>query len=253
MSNNALTVVQISDCHLFSDSSACYQQANVYENLCRVLNHIQQFTTADIVVFSGDLTQDHSQASYQLFVQAFTETAFALPVYYLAGNHDDTALLQRYLDEVPFRSNKSIDSANWQIFLLNSKSETPAGWVYKNELDQLAEQIDENKAQLLIMHHHPIDLGYFIDKHGLKNKETLYSFLEQYPSIQAMACGHVHHAVTLPILLPKRSVSLYTCPSTSVQFDVNSKINMRTTLQTAGYRVFKLLADKRVSSKVVYI
>ena len=85
-------VVQISDSHLFADTSGLHHDTNVYQNLIKVLQNIKQLPHVDIIVFTGDLTQDHTDASYQLFVQAFNACEIITPVYYLAGNHDEPKL-----------------------------------------------------------------------------------------------------------------------------------------------------------------
>ena len=65
------TLAQISDSHLFADHNGMHHQTNVYQNLLKVLLAIKVQPMIDAMVFTGDLTQDHSEASYQLFMQAF--------------------------------------------------------------------------------------------------------------------------------------------------------------------------------------
>lgn len=244
-------LIQISDSHLFADKSGLHHNTNVYQNLTKVLNEIKQLAHVDAIVFTGDLTQDHSDRSYLLFAQAFSDSGITTPVYYLAGNHDEPELLKRYLVSSPFCQAKVIETTHWQVILVESKSETPAGKICHQQLEYVANAINVSKSQLLLTHHHPIDVGFFIDRHGLINKQQFQDFIDKFPSIAAIGCGHVHQALTLPMLLKQRTVSLFTCPATSIQFDMTSE-NACANGQPPGYRIF-ILAENRIVTDVVYV
>lgn len=151
-------IAQFSDCHLFADKQAKHLGANVWQNLILVLSDIANRNNIDCVVFTGDLTQDHSEAAYQHFVEAVEQAKIATPVFFLAGNHDDRRLLTKYLTAPIFQTNKTISNDFWQIQLLDSKSDTPSGLVSQKNLQAFSEQIEIKKFQLLMMHHHPIDV-----------------------------------------------------------------------------------------------
>ena len=250
-----LVIAQFSDCHLFADTHGLHHGANVYQNLLKVISAIAQDKNIDIVVFTGDLTQDHSEQSYVNFVQAVHLTKLVKPVYFLAGNHDEFSLLDKYLAGSPFNPLKFIESEHWQISLLNTKSATPAGFVSEQSLLTLSQNINRNKKQLLFTHHHPIDVNYFIDKHGLENKPALWQVLAEYSSINAIACGHVHRALELEQLIDNRKISVLTCPATSIQFDPQAssvKALVATRGQGIGYRRFSLYSNSRFSTQVVF-
>ena len=63
MSSSAITLAQISDCHLFADKSALHCGINVYDNLKRVLAELSGNPSLDYLVFTGDLSQE-SQRSF---------------------------------------------------------------------------------------------------------------------------------------------------------------------------------------------
>ena len=255
-----LIIAQISDCHLFADVTQCHYGADVYNNFLTVLQKLKVNTAIDVIVFTGDLSQDHTERSYQNFVNAVHQAKISVPFYYLAGNHDEPQLLNKYLISAPFYQQKLIEQKNWQIILLNSKSETPAGIIVQDELQRLktlSAETNTDKHQLVMMHHHAIDVGYFIDRHGLKNSDVFWQVIEQQPTIKAIACGHVHRALTV-YLSPnkpqenKRSIPLYTCPATSIQFDP-AKETVSSTGESAGYRLFTLFADGKIETNVVYV
>jgi Icc protein len=200
-----------------------------------------------------------------LFVQAIETTKITVPVYFLCGNHDEPELFKRYFVNAPFCSETVIENAHWQILLLNSKSETPAGFVNNSALNQLNEAVDTDKSQLLFMHHHPIDVGYFIDKHGLKNKKDFWQAIDHSQgynqkynqknsqnSIKGIACGHIHQGLTLEPNDTGRSTTLYTCPATSIQFDPTAE-TVKALPIGPGYRLFYLSTNASLTTEIKYL
>ncbi|PKG83831.1 3',5'-cyclic-nucleotide phosphodiesterase [Colwellia sp. 75C3] len=256
-----IVLAQITDSHLFSSLDGLHHGHNVFDNLRNVLLSVRNNAQIDYVVFTGDLTQDHTEQSYQNFVDCVHECDITVPIYYLAGNHDEPELLAKYFSVSPFLAGKEISLSHWQVQLVDSKSATPAGYVSEPVLEKLQSAIMPGKHQLLMMHHHPIDVGYFIDKHGLQNKADFWQAINGYNNIKAIACGHVHSAMELtnPVsnLLSKplnqklkEPVVLYTCPATSIQFDPNVD-GVAALAKGPGYRVFYLYADGQLNTDVV--
>ncbi len=244
----AFTIAQFSDCHLFADKNSKHFGANVWQNLTEVLTDIAQHNNVDCAVFTGDLTQDHSERSYQYFVEAVVEAQFIIPVYFLAGNHDDKEMLAKYLIAPNFQINNVISDDFWQVQLVDSKSETPSGLISELALDELAQRIEKNKFQLLMMHHHPVNIGYYIDKHGLINQQVFWKTVNQLNNsnmnIKAIACGHVHRASQLT----KDHVDIYTCPATSVQFG-DTKEEMASIMPS--YRLLYLHSNGTITSEII--
>jgi len=247
-----LNIVQISDCHLFADISSQHCGADVYQNLIDALKHLKLNQELDLIIFTGDLTQDHSDGSYQRFVDAVQTCQIDLPFYYLPGNHDNVAKLDEYLVGLPFIDDKIINNKHWQVILLNSKSDNPSGHIPSSTWQQVKQTIDVNKHQLLIMHHHPIDVGYFIDRHGLTDQNEFWQNLNKFPSIKAIACGHVHQALNILPKSRQQTVPVYTCPATSIQFDAN-KDTVSDNGQGPGYRLFTLLETGELLTEAIFL
>lgn len=248
ISEKPFTIAQFSDCHLFSDKTATHFGANVWQNLTQVLTDIAKRKNIDCAVFTGDLTQDHSESSYQHFVEAIAKAALTIPVYYLAGNHDDKTMMAKYLTVPTFQVNNTINHKFWQLQLLDSKGETPSGLVNEKAFTELAQKIDNKKFQLLMMHHHPVNIGYYIDKHGLINQEGFWQAVNKLnndnSNIKAIACGHVHRASQLS----KDNVAIYTCPATSVQFG-DTKEEMASLMPS--YRLLYLQSNGTIASEII--
>ncbi len=241
-------IAQFSDCHLFADKTVEYFGAHVWQNLISVLANIAQRVDVDCIVFTGDLTQDHSEQSYQYFFEAVEQANFNAPIYFLAGNHDDRELITKHLTTPTFQPNKTISCGHWQIQLVDSKSDTPSGLVDQERLQLLSQRIDKDKYQLLMMHHHHVDLGYYIDKHGLLNQDEFWQTItrlnESGLSIKAIACGHVHRASQLS----KHHVDIYTCPATSIQF---GETKDKAGSIIPSYRLFHLESNGTINSEII--
>jgi len=254
--SSPLVVAQFSDSHLFGDINQYHHDANVYNNLQQVLANMANNKKIDVIVFTGDLTQDHSQGSYQNFAELVKQANINSPVFYLAGNHDEPELLTQYLVEPTFSSSQCFETEQWKIQLIDSKSNTPAGFVNQKSLSKLKSRVEGQKFQLLMMHHHPVDVGYFIDRHGLINQNEFWHGINtlnhQGCNIQAIACGHVHRAMKLSKKTkhPEQSLDVYTCPATSIAFDPQKE-----TVSSLGvapsYRLFYLYDDGSINSDIV--
>ncbi len=188
---------------------------NVYQNLLRVLAQIGEDGDMQFAIFSGDLSQDHSKQSYRNFVQAVEESKINIPIYWLAGNHDSLRYMENLLTHRLICHDKDIEIQGLQLILLNSKSDTPAGFVRPTELERLAHV---SKPTLVMMHHHAIPVNYFIDRHGLLNREEFWHAVNIQDKVIGVACGHIHRGITIAPGVQNKA-PLYGCPATSIQFD----------------------------------
>ena len=93
--------VHISDTHIAADPFyAAYGHAPL-PNLEALVTKINALTfPVDFVLHTGDLTADGSEEAYQLARRVLA--GLRLPIHYVAGNHDDSDILQRsMLDRAP--------------------------------------------------------------------------------------------------------------------------------------------------------
>ena len=267
--NNTFTIAQFSDSHLFADKLGLHHGANVYQNLRSVCRDIADNSAVDVAVFTGDLTQDHTVDSYQRFKEVVGDILCDKKVYFLAGNHDDNAILDDVLCNNPFKQAKQFSRGNWQFHLLDSTSEKPAGHVDIAELqgqihaanlyhqgeEQLqphAQQQQKQQFQFCFMHHHPIDVGYFIDRHGLTNQNEFWQQMNSWELLKGIACGHVHRDIYFAASAPKQNVPVYTCPATSIKFARDQERLVAESVRP-GYRLFDFHHNGEITSQVIYL
>ncbi|SET87110.1 metallophosphoesterase [Thalassotalea agarivorans] len=242
-----LSILQISDSHLFAEKDGLHFGASVYNNLVEVLEYSKQFSL-DAIVFTGDLTQDHSEASYQRFVDAFQGADIRIPVYVLPGNHDDSHYLQTVLNDNPFVQANSLKTAYWQCAFTDSTSDTPAGYF---DVAQLAE-FDAERHIALFMHHHPVPVGYFIDRHGLKNSASFWPALTEHNNVKLVACGHVHKGLKFSKEDTGLCCNVYTCPATSIEFDKHPADLVAASIRP-GLRIWQFYQDGSYTTQCHYL
>ncbi|GGW56309.1 metallophosphoesterase [Alishewanella tabrizica] len=206
-------IVQITDCHLLAEIDGVYQGCQPAVHLQQVVTHLQH-SLPDAVVLTGDLTQDHSCASYQLLADILAP--LTCPVLLLPGNHDDIDELQALAARTTLQLCEALVLAPWQVFLLNSKGATPSGSFALHKQVALQQQFAQSTQAYfwLFMHHHPQPLGCFIDKHGLIDRSAFWALVDTETRIKGIGHGHAHLAYHTSYAGRK----IVGCPASSVQF-----------------------------------
>jgi Icc protein len=259
-----LRIAQLTDCHLLV-APGRYEGVDSLANLHRVLAQIKA-QNYDLVVVTGDITQDHTLASYQLLAQACEHYLPQTMVVWLPGNHDDIDDLHTTLSNEPMNPAKHVSLGNWHILMLNTKGPTPSGVVCEQHLNQIEKRLDGIKPQqhvLAFCHHHPLPVNGYIDKHILQNGEQLLVLLAKYPQVKCLAHGHVHQArvtainsdgLPTPVEKPQcqTGFTLLATPATSIQFKVNSLLKANDHGGPA-FRDFKLFDDGTFETAVVWL
>lgn len=209
---HSVRIAQLTDCHLLAAPEGMYQGVQPYHTLAAVLAAIKH-SKLDALILTGDLTQDHSVASYQHYLALLAE--FSLPVFWLPGNHDDSQLMSTLFQQSPFRPEKQLFAAGWQLLLLDSTGSTPAGYFPSTRLQSLQHQLQSDiRPCWLFSHHHPAPIGSSIDRHGWLDAEPFWQLLHQHTQVQGIAHGHCHHAYHRQL----QGKNVVGCPATSVQF-----------------------------------
>ncbi len=208
----AATLVQITDCHLLATPDALYQGVRPYRHLQRLLDNLR--AEAPLLMLTGDLTEDHSPASYTLLQQLLAD--WPAPVFLLPGNHDERQALAHLSAQPPFRPERRLALPGWQLWLLDSKGETPAGSFPPSRLATLEQWLTQSADRQIFWfcHHHLLPIGSFIDRFDQQDKAGLLAMLEREGRLRGLAHGHCHHAYQRE----HRHFVQVGCPASSVQF-----------------------------------
>jgi Icc protein len=242
----SLTIVHLSDCHLFANTEQCGNGAiNPYISLQSVLAKIAVLQ-ADLVIASGDISGDESVHSYQHFQQLWRESTIRAPLMVLPGNHDNECLLADVLSkEYNWPTSLSL-APHWQVHGLNSKATGTQGSVSDQQLSTLAQQLKAHPDiyHLIAVHHHPIACGGWMDAHSWHNREGFMDLVACHPQVKAVVYGHIHHASEQM----RQDCRFLSVPSTCWQWA--NQAEFACSGESPGYRVLTLYPDGQLSSQV---
>lgn len=254
MSNKKVaTIIQITDNHLLGDPQKLFLGVNTFKHLTHIIADLNQriihneISKPDLVVFSGDISQDFSDSSYQLFLKACENIPYKIAA--IPGNHDDLNLFQNILSKKIDITTKHYFFSNWQIILLNSHWPFHvAGFLEKNELEflDLTLKNHDQKPTLIFVHHHTIPVNEaWLDRHILKNNEEFLDILNKYSNVKAVICGHIHQETEII----NNNIKFIATPATAFQF-TKSIQTFKLDALMPGYRVCDFFADDSFTTKV---
>ncbi len=243
-----VVVIQITDSHLFADPAARLLGLDTHASLAAVIDKVLDgHPSMDVVLATGDITQDGSEAAYQRFLTA----ASRLPAecYWIPGNHDDAGLMERIGRTAGVWADW-VDAGQWRIVMLDSSVPgSVAGHLGDVEFERLEAALAgaEGRHVMVCLHHHPVAIGSdWMEPLGLRDAKRLMSRLDGAPQIKVVLWGHIHQQLDER----RGTLRLLATPSTCVQFAEHSS-DFATDTLAPGYRWLKLFADGRLETGVV--
>lgn len=230
---STLRILHLSDTHLFGDDARHYGVIDTAANLRRALEHVAD-EQLDLIVCTGDVSEDGSVASYQLALQHLEPWAQArgARLVFAAGNHDERAAFREVLGAgqpgaaaAPFEPNgtggqltdtpiASVASVNgWRTIVLDS-SVPGAGYgaLDPAQLDFLADALatPAEHGSVLVMHHPPVAAQTdLLQALALDDAAAaaLWNVLSG-TDVRAILCGHYH----LPIVETVDGITVVVAP-----------------------------------------
>ena len=246
-------IVQLTDCHLFSDADGNVRDIVTRPRLDTVLRELRRRTPGpDLLVITGDTAHDEALATYEAMHEALGDWVPRLRI--VPGNHDDRRLLRRVFadscGDARGRVTFHVDTAGWQLIGLDSQltGETP-GELGDEQLTWLRSRLEVAPGlnTLLFVHHPPIEVGSpWLDEIGLQDAEALRLLLHEHQQVRLVACGHVHQEITGSLA----GASVHTTPAVGPQFRPHTAA-LEIDPGPPGYRVVELWPDGRWSTEVV--
>lgn len=194
---------------------------------------------ADLILATGDLAQDASEEAYRLFGEKLKP--FQCDTAWIAGNHDDSPLLNRVASELNAGS-RHLVMGGWQFVLLDSSVPGKVyGQLAESELAFLEKSLAENPdlPALITLHHHPVDIDTkWMSSIGLRNSDDFWRIVDRFPQVKTVLWGHIHQEYDEY----RKGVRLLATPSTCIQFKAGS-VNFSVEERAPGYRWFEMLPN----------
>nr|WP_314479278.1 3',5'-cyclic-AMP phosphodiesterase [uncultured Pseudomonas sp.] len=240
-----VNVVHLTDAHLFASPEGSMLGLNTRDSLRHVVQQaLREQRDTDLLVCTGDLSQDASVASYDAFRQL--TAGFVAPARWLPGNHDEAQVMARLAPELV---QPVTDIGAWRIVMLDTAVPGAAhGWLHDTQLSLLEAALRSagERHCLLCLHHQPVDIGCaWIAPIGLRNADALFAVVERYPQVRALLWGHVHQEWDQW----RGDLRLLATPSTCIQFAPGSE-DFEVSQQHPGYRWIRLHADGRLDTGI---
>ena len=242
-------MVQVSDCHLFASTEGKLLGLNTQFSLDRVLELVRaEQTHMDLILATGDLSQDASLEAYTRLDDALSE--FGVPTYWIEGNHDKPApMLEALRDHKAEMGPCVIERGAWTIIMLDSTipGEVP-GDLYDDDIEFLDRSLRNAAGEhiMVCLHHHPIPMGCkWLDTQVVASADRFFEVIDRHDRVRAVIWGHVHQEYSGE----RNGVKLYSVPSTCVQFKPFSE-DFAVDKIPPGYRWFDLYPDGRIETTV---
>jgi Icc protein len=248
MANLPFKIIQLSDAHLMAEQDGALLGVKTEESFKAVLELIRQEEHhVDLILLSGDLSQDGSEASYLRLANLLQP--FHAPVYYVPGNHDDLKVLAHIYPYANVSSHKHIILKNWQLILLNSqKPGAVEGLLAPSQLSYLQHclQTYPEHHAIISFHHNPLSVGCeWLDKQGVKNANEFWQLVNMHTNVHTVLFGHVHQE----FFQQTQQISCYAAPSTCIQFK-RQQNNFGLENLPPGYRWINIYADGRLETGI---
>ncbi len=166
----------------------------------------------DFVLHTGDVAYDPEPDVYSAIAALMGE--LDVPVYYLAGNHDDSQTLQRLLmgrgdDEIQTYLHYEFEAKGVQVVCVDSNAphhheegkEAPAGRVPDSQLEWLDMlcTADDERPLLIAIHHNVLPMGvpWLDDWMRTENGEAFHAVVRQARDrLQGVFHGHIHQNIS---------------------------------------------------------
>jgi len=245
--DSSVLLVQLSDSHLFADASSKLLGMNTRDSLKAVIERVLAEQPAiDLLVASGDLSQDGSVESYEAFRLASAQ--ICAPARWIPGNHDELSEMLEAAQRSEFLESIT-DVGGWRVTMLDSSVPgSVPGYLQDAQLQMLARSLSEapERHHLVCLHHNPVPIGCaWMDSIGLRNPEALFAVLDRFPQVRAVLWGHVHQEYDQM----RANVRLLASPSTCIQFTPGS-VQFKVDTTAPGYRWLRLQADGQIETGV---
>jgi Icc protein len=245
--DDSVWLVQLSDSHLFAEADGALLGMNTADSLQRVIDLVlAQQPRIDLMLATGDLSQDGTLESYQRFRQLTRQ--IAAPARWLAGNHDEPQVMELVTSGSDLLA-PVVDIGNWRITLLDSAVPgSVPGYLQDDQLQLLTRSLSEapERHHLICLHHHPVSIDCaWMEPIGLRNAQALFAVIDAFPQVRAVLWGHVHQEIDRL----RGEVRLLASPSTCIQFEPLSD-DFKVEERAPGYRWLRLLPDGRLETGV---
>ncbi len=238
-----MLLCQISDPHIVPRGTLAYGRVDTGHMLQRCVQKILALPRLpDAVVATGDLTDHGTVDEYEVLAELLAP--LQMPVYLVAGNHDDANVLQSVFHTHAHRIGNDgflqyvVDDFEVRLVVLDTTVPgEPGGQLCAQRLQWLDRTLAQSDRPTIIAQHHPpFATGLSImDQMSLANPEAEAAVVARHAHVQCIISGHFHRTIQARFAGTVASV----CPSTAHQLtlDLRRDADIRFTLEPSGFQL----------------
>ncbi len=225
-----MLIAQISDLHIKAAGRLAYGVVDTANLLQRCVTAITRLQPApDLVLATGDLVDYGLAAEYELLKSLLAP--LSMPVYLVAGNHDERRHLRaafvgpgfEYLAATDQFIQYQVQLGALCLLVLDTVAPMEArGQLCSVRLRWLEQRLSETAMPTIIaMHHPPFVTGIaHMDAPGFEGAAEFEEIVARHAQVERIMCGHLHRSIQCRIGSSVVSV----CPSTAHQVALDLRI-----------------------------
>ncbi len=214
-----MRIVQLSDPHIVPASRQPIHGHDTLGRLRAAVDAVNRLNpTPDLVVMTGDQTNDEAEDSYRTVKDVLSNLRF--PCHLALGNHDSRPVFRQVmLEESSVNSNPyyyTLVRNGHRIIVLDTQDEGEvAGRLDDDQLDWLDRELSSGHPAVVCMHHPPVPVGVpWMDDLILQESDRFLRICEAHATLRLILCGHVHHVFRMELA----HATVLTAPSVGLQF-----------------------------------
>ena len=195
-----MLIAQLSDPH-FMPGVRLFGRLDTAGYLQRAVAHLNALAP-DVVLITGDLTNDGDAAAYAAFAAAIRR--LCAPFFVLAGNHDDRELIRQCFAAAGYLPGGgplcyTLEQLAVRVIALDTAvAGKPWGRLGAEQLAWLDARLGEvpDRSTVVALHHPPFRTGIgHLDWSMLRDADDLAAVIGRHPQVERVLCGHVHRAI----------------------------------------------------------
>ena len=241
---NRFLLAQVTDMHIKAGGKLSYKVVDTEGSLARCVERILSLPQVpDAVLFTGDLTDFGKRDEYENLARLIEP--LTMPVYLMAGNHDDPALMREmfpahgYLRQRAGKLDYVIDDFPVRVVALDSTiPQKSPGVLTREQLAWLDGTLARarDKPTIVALHHPPFWTGIgHMDIQPLTNPDDLAAVIRKHPQVERVIAGHLHRPIVARFAGTVASTS--PSPSHQVALDLDDDAASRFVMEPPGFQL----------------
>ena len=199
MKSDSLGVVfQFTDCHVFDPASDEHHQGiDTNASFLACMQGAQQIGTPELLVFSGDLSNDESLASYRFLAETITHYFPQNTCLIQPGNHDNLPAMQKIFPYRNCQIQKYFRFGHWAVYMLATHP-IEDSWFHAKVMPEVYQDLDQLAAQgdiqnvLVFMHYNLVELEFRGIECGITETNRLRQAMLDTGKVRCVSSGHIH-------------------------------------------------------------